>query len=124
RRRQRALAEEILKEVRDANRGVEGVGGVRFEAEEVGEGAQANEAGHAAEEDACRDRRRGATRAVRRGYLRRHVTTLFTLRWGPTPSACRGSLNSLAAYFATTVRLVDVFVGGCCTERSAGSLHQ
>src|SRR5262249_60289039 len=101
RRRQRALAEEILKEVRDANRGVEGVGGVRFEAEEVGEGAQANEAGHAAEEDACRDRRRGATRAVRRGYLRRHVTPLFTLRWGPTPPARPALLTTPAPHVAT-----------------------
>jgi hypothetical protein len=57
--RERALAEEILEEVRDAERrreGIRGVGG----AEEVCGGAAPDEPGDPAQEDAKRDEQRPA----------------------------------------------------------------
>src|SRR5262249_28324432 len=58
RRREDALAEEVLEEVRDAQRRLEGAGGVRA-AEGVRGDARADEAGDAREEDAGGDRQRG-----------------------------------------------------------------
>ena len=68
RRRQRALAEQVLEKVRDAERGVERVGGVRLQAEVVREDAQPDEAGDAAQQDA---RRRRRTRPALQTRLRR-----------------------------------------------------
>src|SRR5207237_10344918 len=65
RRRERALAKQVLQEVRDAERRVERIRGVRFEAEVVREDLQSNEAGEAAEEDARGDKNGAAGSAVR-----------------------------------------------------------
>ena len=52
RRRQRAFAEQVLQEVRDAERRHERVGGVRLQAEVMRENALADETGEPAAEDA------------------------------------------------------------------------
>ena len=57
-RRERALAEQVLQEVRDAERGVERVRRVRLEAEVMREDLQPDEAGEAAEKNARRDEHR------------------------------------------------------------------
>ena len=60
RRRQRALAEQILEEVGNPERGVERVGRVGLQPEVVRENPQPDEARQAAAQDAHRDQKRGA----------------------------------------------------------------
>ena len=57
-RRQGAFAEQVLEEVRNAERGVERVGGVGLEAEVVGEDPQADQPGQTAAQDSGRDEKR------------------------------------------------------------------
>ncbi len=52
RSRERALAEQVLKKIRNAERAVEGVGSVGLQAEEIREGADAQESDDAAGKDA------------------------------------------------------------------------
>ena len=56
--RQRTFAKQVLQEIGNAERRHERVGGVRLEAEVVGENALADEAGQPAAQDAQRDERR------------------------------------------------------------------
>jgi hypothetical protein len=83
--RQRTLAEEVLQHVRNAQRGVEGVGRIVAEAEIMREDPLANQAGDAAEENAGGDENgAAATRAarVRRAERVRRVRTTRFLEAG------------------------------------------
>ena len=73
--RQHALAEQVLQEVRDAEGGVERVGGVR-QAEVVREDALAHQAQHAAQQDAGGDQEGETAGAFARRFLIGQVTRL------------------------------------------------
>ena len=64
--RQRAFAEQVLQEVRDAHAGGERVGGVGAQAEVVREDALADQPGDPAEENAGGDQRRRPRPPARR----------------------------------------------------------
>ena len=68
RRGQRAFAEQVLQEVGDAERRVEGVGGVGLEAEVMREDLESDETGKTTEEDARGDEHRAATGSRVRGF--------------------------------------------------------
>src|SRR5262249_25578536 len=64
---ERAFAEQILEQVRNAERGVERVGGQRLLAEVMREDPCPHQAGEAADENAGRDHRIGRGEAPARG---------------------------------------------------------
>ncbi len=100
--REHALAEQVLEEIGDAEGGIEGVGGVRCEAEVVGEDAQAHQAHDAAEQDPSRHQEGGtagrfvlpvlrqATRLAWRGGGRRGRHQPETGRFAPRRDPARG----------------------------------
>ena len=75
RRRQHAFAEKILEKIRDAKRGVEGVGRIRAQSEIVREHAQPDQTHQAAEQNAGGHQKRESSRAL--ALADRRVSQLF-----------------------------------------------